>query len=1142
MKQSLKYLLCALCAAMFLGISAYAQVTTASMSGKVTDNQGALQGVAVVAVHEPTGAQFYSVTDADGRFYLSNIMAGGPYRVEVTCLGYTDVTYTGISVALSDNFVINTKMEEESLSLDAVTVSAEGKKSNMSSDRSGSITSLGATDIAKLPTISRSLNDVLMQTPQAYVSGTKTYIGGGSYRDSYVTVDGAAFNNAFGIGSNLPASGSPISLDALEQVAIAVTPYDVRQSGFTGGGINAVTRSGTNKISATAYGYFRNQDMQGHKVGDVELNVTDNHYFMYGASVGAPIIKDKLFIFLNVEADRSVEPGPTRKLSDKVVNAEGKLQDVIGGNVFTNGDDGVARPSAPVLDAVGNFLRTKYGYDPGLYTGYNTQTPSLKLLARIDWNINKNHRLNVRYSMTNSKYASAPSTSRTGIANANFSTSTCTSMYALYFQNARYYQEQNFSSVAGELNSRFLDGRVNNTLRVSYSHQYEPRSTEGGYFPYVDLVVNDGTNDRIYTTFGYEAFSYGNLRDVSTVIATDEVTWSVGKHLFLGGFQFEYNKTQNGFQRFGAGYYQFNFDSEQALYDAAVNGTLFDNPVQFAITHGNNSTFAQEYPNFKFGQASLYLQDNITFSDNFKLTAGIRFELPFYPSLDFNRNTRVEEATFAPTVSNPSGKYNTVDLPKARLGVSPRIGFNWDILGDRRFVLRGGTGLFTGRIPFVWIVAQSGDAGVLQTTVTRQVSEGQAIPTISADRNAILNQIYPNGFSPEAAGQNLTSITLMDRNLKNPQSWKSSLAFDAQIPGGFLASVEAVYKKDINPVTVKNIGLRAPTTLTEVPDIAARPYYGNGKHDGQIGDAYLLYNVTDPALWGNYFSVTAKLEKSFWRGLMGSLSYTYSHSKVLSDGVGDQLYSVWKALVSQKGTNNAELGYASYVMPHRLMGNISYTADYGKYFGTTVALSYYGGPNGRANVNYVENVYGDGAYSYSLIDIPTHADLFGQNGWEFVDVKDKEGNVTYPAQQQKEDFWAFIQSNKYLKNNTGKIMDRNGLVYPWSHRFDFKINQNFYFFTGKNKDKHTIQLGLDVKNLGNLLNKNWGAGWSLHGSDGYGNIIPVSIKNAKAVYTTGAKPQFQYQKDGSESLVTPFSRAASYSSTWQMIFSVRYIF
>ena len=663
------------------GVIAYAQVTTSSMSGRITDAAGPVPGAAVVAVHQPTGTQFYSITDAKGYYRLNNITAGGPYTVTVSCMGYADAAYTGISVALSDNLVLDVELSEETLTLEGVVVSAEGRTSNMRSDRAGAITSLAAKEILEVPTVSRSMNDLLKQTPQAFVSGTKTYIGGGSYRDSYVTVDGAAFNNAFGIGSNLPAGGSPISLDALDQVAIAITPYDVRQSGFTGGGINATTKSGTNTIGGTAYVFFRNQDMLGERVAGYEpLTISPSRYLMYGASVGGPIVKDKLFFFLNVEADSSVEPGPTRKLSQREV-VNGRLVDT--GTVFTNGNDGVARPSAVVLDAIQKTLRDNWGYDPGAYTGYNSSTPSLKVLARLDWNINRNHKMNLRYSMVRSKYVSAPSTSTTGFANSGFSSHSASSMYALYFQNARYYQEQNHSSIAGELNSRFLDGKLNNTLRVSYSHQYEPRSVEGGYFPFVDLVVNGD----IYTTFGTEAFSYGNLRDVSTIVGTDELTWNVGRHTLLLGAQFEYNNTKNGFQRMGAGAYEFDFDSEQALYDAAVNNTLFNNPAQFAITHGNNATFAQEFPNFTFMQAAAYLQDDISFSDRFKLTAGIRFELPFYPSLDFNRNLRVEEATFAPTVNNPSGKYNTVDLPKARLAVSPRIGFNWDILGNRVLVV-----------------------------------------------------------------------------------------------------------------------------------------------------------------------------------------------------------------------------------------------------------------------------------------------------------------------------------------------------------------------------------------------------------------------------------------------------------------------
>ena len=414
-------------AAVFAGVMAFAQVTTSSISGKVSDANGALPGVTILALHEPTGTQYYAITDEKGFYRLNNIQAGGPYKMTVSCLGYTEMIYTDINVALSDNAVIDVVLQEESLALDAVTVSAESKVSNMRTDRAGALTSLDAKKIMSVPTVSRSMNDLLKQTPQAYVSGTKTFIGGGSYRDSYVTVDGAAMNNAFGIGSNLPAGGSPISLDALDQVAISITPFDVRQSGFTGGGINATTKSGTNEVHGTAYGYFRNQDMQGYQVADYEpISKTDSRYLMYGASVGGPIIKDKLFLFLNVEADRSVSPGPTRKLSERTVDASGKL--VNGEHVFTDGNDGYCYPSAPVMDAVQSFLRSKYNYDPGNYTGYNYTTPSLKVLARVDWNINKNHKFNIRYNMVNSKYSSAPSTSRTGLPESNFSTSSCTSM------------------------------------------------------------------------------------------------------------------------------------------------------------------------------------------------------------------------------------------------------------------------------------------------------------------------------------------------------------------------------------------------------------------------------------------------------------------------------------------------------------------------------------------------------------------------------------------------------------------------------------------------------------------------------------------------------------------------------------------
>ena len=1148
MKKAIKLLVVSL-ASLFLAAPVFAQVTTSSMSGKITDDLGPVVGAAVVAVHQPTGSEFYAITDPNGRYVINSITAGGPYKVTVSCLGYHDFVFTGIEVALSDNAVLNAKLVEESMTLEGVVVTADGRTSNMSTDRSGALTALSSKQIMSVPTVSRSMNDLLKQTPQAFVSGTKTYIGGGSYRDSYVTVDGAAMNNAFGIGSNLPAGGSPVSLDALDQVAIAITPFDVRQSGFTGGGINATTKSGTNEFYATVYGSFRNQDMQGYKVADFEpLTKTDSRYLMYGASVGGPIIKDKLFFFFNVEADNSITPGPTRRLSQRELNGAGQLVDV-DGKAYTTGNDGICYPSEIVMGAIQKYLRDEYSYDPGLTGGYNTEIPSLKILARVDWNINKNHKLNIRYNMVNSKYASAPSTSTTGFANSGFSTSSCTSMYACYFQNARYYQEQNFRSIAGELNSRFLDGKLNNVLRATYSHQYEPRSVEGGYFPFVDLVVKDVNGDgkdHIYTTFGYEAFSYGNLRDVTTLVVTDELSYTLGAMTLLAGVQYEADETKNGFQRMGAGAYVFEFANEQAIYDAIQAKTLFDSPSQFAITHGNNATFAQEFPHFNFGQLSFYLQDNWNISDNFKVTGGVRFELPNYPSLDFNRNERVEQATFAPTASNPSGKYTTVDMPKTQLSVSPRIGFNWDVLGDRKLVVRGGTGIFVGRIPFVWIVGQSGDAGVLQTTVTRQgTSAADAIPTISNDRSKILSQLYPDGFSAVAAGQNLSSITLLDKNLKNPTVWKSSLAIDAVLPGDVKASLEGVYKKDMEVVTLTDIGLMAPTRVISVPGIAARPYYENGFYDGQIQHAYLINNP-DTKL-GSYYSVTAKLEKDFSFGLSAKASYTYSHSKVINDGVGDQPGTAWKAFITQYGTNNPELGYASYVMPHRVIGTLTYTKDYAKYFGSQIAVSYYGGPTMRGSVDYVKNVYGDGAYNYSLIDIPTLANLqdasgnWGAGDWTFKDFKDGE-TVTYSGADQAKDLWDYIQKDKYLRTHTGKIAERNSLVGPWVNRIDLKFNQNFYFYTGSNQHRHTVQIGVDVLNVANLLNPHWGNAWTVNAGDGYGNAIPIDLTNAKAVYTSGATPIFQFQKNGSEKLTDIFSIYNSTSSTWQMIISARYIF
>lgn len=1098
---------------LFVALGAYAQVTSSSMSGKITDESGtAVAGATVIAVHTPSGTQYYAVADGSGNYRILNIRPGGPYTVTVEMLGYTKTEIRDISVALADNYVLNTKMKEESLTLQEVVISAESTSSNMRSDRSGAITSIDRNALSSLPSISRSMEDVVKLTPQAYNSGSGPQIGGGNYRQNFFTIDGAAANNAFGIGQSMPASGSPVSMDAIEQMSISVTPYDVRQSGFLGGSLNAVTRSGSNKVEASAYTYYYNEKFRGKFVGSNELTVNEETNLVYGARVGAPIIKNKLFLFLNVEVEKRTEPGPSR------VAATGEKP-------YTTGNDGVARPSATVLDALSTYLKDKWSYDPGLYQGYSSESPSFKALARLDWNINRDHKFNIRYNITRYKYPSNPSTSTSGLADRNYSSTNRLAMEAIPFQNARYFQEQNYSSVAAELNSRFFEGKLNNVLRATYSHQYEPRSTQGGDFPFVDLVVGG----KVYTSFGTELFSYGNLRDVTTISVTDELSYSLGRHNLFAGLQYENNFTVNGFQRFGSGFYSFGFADEAALSSAISAGTVFNTPQQFAITHSYNKDFSQSFPSFTFHQFSLYLQDEMSLADNFKLLAGVRFELPMYPDLSNIDNKAVSDAVFA-SVHNSGGKYNTSQLPSTKVMISPRVGFNWDITGNRQFVLRGGSGLFTGRLPFVWIVAQAGDAGVLQNTYTAKAGGAAVIPTFNADRLNLLQQIYPNGAT--AANVVPSSVTLMAKDLKMPQTWKSSLALDVKLPADVLFSLEGVYNYDVNPTTITNVGLKGyvSSNIASFPDnrLAWGPRYA------AIRDAYLLHNSE---LSGYYYSVTAKLEKNNWHGFNGMVAYTYSGAESLGDGWGDQMYSAWQNAATVNGQNLRQLGIAGYVMPHRLIASLGYKIEYAKYFGSAISLFFEGGPQGRYSYTYTKNVVGDGGPS-NLIYVPKAADELTFRPYTY---KDAAGvTQTYTAAQQSADFWAFVEQDPYLKTRKGQYAERNGLVAPWVNQLDLKFTQDFYM-TMKNGQRNTLQIGLDIRNFANLLNKNWGSRMAANRT-----AILAAVNSAGRDYfyqqAGTVAPLYQFQRNGTEVLSTQFAPAMSLGSTWMMQLSVRYIF
>lgn len=1092
----------------FMVTTAMAQITTSSVSGKITANGEDVIGATIKAVHQPSGTVYRAVTNIDGRYSIQGMRPGGPYVLEVTYVGYKNKQVKGISLSLGQNTVLNETLSEDAAQLEDVVIVAD-RNNNMRTDRAGATTSINADQIEAVPTVSRSMNDLLKLTPQGANVGSGFSVGGGNYRQSYVTVDGAAFNNAFGIGGNLPGNGSPISLDALDQISVSSSPYDVRLSGFTGGAISAVTKSGTNQFKGTAYMYTTNSHLRGNKVSDYELNRLQSHSTTWGASFGGPIIKDKLFFFANGEYQNNISAGPSGTAR---VNASDEWSPSSGT---------VHRPLQSDMDNMLSFLSKNYGYNPGRYQGYSLDTPSYKFLARIDWNINENNKLNFRFSKSHDKDSSAPSSSTTPFkdsviypggedATGGKSQSGRTANAGLYFESARYYQEKNFTSFAAEWNSKW--GGVSNVLRATYSYQDEPRTYVGGMFPTVDILKNGS----YYMGFGPDPFTEGNLRQVKTFVATDEATWSMGIQNFTAGLQFETNKATNGFGAASAGYYVFE------SMDDFMNGKA---PRSYGVTFPMDGS-DQFLATMKYNQFSAYVQDQVNFSDRFRLTAGLRFELPIYPELENNYN----KAFAAMKWKNDAGvesQYSTDQLPDAPLTVSPRVGFNWDILGNHKLVLRGGTGYFIGRLPFVWLVSAVGNAGCGQYTYYYNTPSDKGANYLMdkfyvnrADQLAVLQKQGLAVNREDAAAP--SSPTIIDKNLKMNATWKSSLAIDAKLPGDIDFSLEGIYSREFNPATVINLDLYWDGN-TYTADLANS---GDKRKFYSRNSSINPYMITNAGHKAYYYSVTASLAKKFAFGLNLSASYTYSKAKSYGDGVGDQVSSAYyNNRYSVNGMNDMETGYGTYVAPNRLLISASYKKDYGKNFGSEVGLIYEG-----MNMGYA-NGYSCTRYSYtmssnivndyganSLIMIPNSREAL--EAWNFAD------NGDYTAAQQKDDFWAYINQDDYLKNHKGEYAERGGAVMPWHHQLDFKFNQNFYLNVAG--QKNTLQFGVDIKNLANLLNNSWG--------------LYKSVNNCNLLKYDSKKNAYQFQKNGKEVLSKTYTNNTSFNSTYSIQFSIRYIF
>ena len=1086
-----------------LSLTAVAQVTTSGINGIVTANNEEVIGATVSAKHVPSGSVYRAVTNMNGRYTITGMRSGGPYEVEVSYIGYQTKKFTGIQLSLGQNTVVDVVLTEGSEMLQEVEIVASARNT-MRSDRSGAVTNLNNDQMAAVPTVGRSMTDIMKMTPQSS-SASGMAIGGGNYRQSSITVDGAAFNNAFGLGSSpLPGGGTPISLDALDQMTISITPYDVRQSGFTGGGINAVTKSGTNEFKGSVYTYITSTSLKGNRVANTVFAVDDGHNDTYGLTFGGPIIKDKLFFFVNGEYEDNVTTGPNALAGD-------------GSLPYTTTN---RRPQIEQLESLSDYMQKTYGLTTGPWQGYNVKTPAYRILARVDWNINDNHKFNIRFTKSNRKSSSAASGSRSvgsnrsnDIYNGSNNTYGNTSNYGMSSLSSRYYAEYKFTSFAAELNSKF--GKVNNTLRGTYSFQDQPRSTEyGDNYPVVEILMNDGQDH--YPTWAYtgDIFTYGNLAQTKTTVITDELNVTLGKHNLFAGIQFEHNFAANGYAQAAAGYYTFEATPEEA---AAGNwGAVFGRgPRTFGMTYGNNANHSMFTSEMKTNQWSFYVQDNISWSERFRMSVGFRFELPSYPSLADNFNEDYYKLDFG-------GKhFRTDNVPDASLSFSPRIGFNWDINGTRKYILRGGTGLFVGRMPFVWLVSAVGNSGMGQTTYWATQANGKTLPNFTMSQEDMLKQIGATS-STTIPG----SPTILSEDLRMPKTWKASLAFDAKLPGDIDFTVEGIYNWDLNPVVVSNANVYWDGTSTV--DLG----HGDIRHKMSTYNSQSAYVLENAGSKAYYASLSFQLNKSFDFGLNLNASYTLQKAKSYTEGIGDQVTSAYNNYRNSiHAVNDNETGYATYVAPNRFLLSATYKLKESKNVTNTFGLVYdayqygYLGSYSYSRYSYIfnSNVNNDPSAPGNLIYVPASRQEL--NNWDFKDNGKVNGEV-YTADMQRDDFWTFIEQDDYLKTRKGQYSERGGAKMPWHHQLDFKYLRSMSLNWGKTK--HTLQLGLDIENLLNFLCKDWGLYKQITGN----TLLTYDAKNN----------QYTYNLVNGERHTSTTQNYLSTASTYRIQFTIRYLF
>lgn len=1059
-------------------------VTTSGLQGTIIDSTGeTLIGANIVAVHLPSGTTYGTSADINGSFRIPNMRVGGPYRITVSYTGFGSQIVENVFLELGETERLTFTLTESSVELDAITVSGERSTVGQSA---GASSQISRSEIENLPSLNRNINDYLRTTPQSSgFGGSGITFAGVNNRYNAIYIDGAVNNDVFGLASSGTNGGqtgiTPFSIDIIDQLQVVISPYDVTLGGFAGGGVNAVTKSGTNTFEGTAYRFIQNENFVGQtngtlaeRLGVERTGVDEFSSATTGFSLGGPIIENKLFFFTNFELQEDATPRPYE--FQTYTNVPGRA---------TQND----------LNTLRNYLINTYDYDPGTFGSTSNNLDGTKFFAKLDYNINADNYLTLRH-----QYTKAELFRRNTGSNS-----------AMNFSNNGVYFPSTTNSSALELNSRFGSDFSNNLI-LSYVAVVDDRDPIAGDFPFV--IIEDGSGGQI--RFGSEQFSTGNALDQNIFAITNNFNIYKGDHTITVGTHNEFYSIYNLFIPQNYGTYRFasinDFITNQPATEYDRTYSIVDN-----IT-GDGSAAAAEFNAAQFG---LYVQDEWRVNESLKLTAGLRLDIPVITSdpeedTNFNNNTvQTLRASYPIAQGAVAGS-----APDGQIMFSPRFGFNYTLDSEKPAVLRGGLGVFTSRIPFVWPGAMFSNNGLTQG----RVNEGDITGPVLF-RPDIQNQYTnPNVVTP--SGQ----IDLFTQNFKYPQIFRTNLGFDYELPFGILATVEGIYTKTLNNINYTNINSDPTVSFNWTGSPDNRPVYVNQSLDPTYSAVYLASNTSK----GYTYNTSISLAKNFNNTLNATVSYSWGDAKALSEGTSSQNSSQWRGQVNVDGRNNPSYGRSDFAAGHRFISALNYTKNWGGDILNTTTLSlfmnaqsgqpfsYIIGGNSARNIN---GERGSTSRNRSLVYIPaTQSDI------NLVDYT--AGGQTVTAAQQWEQLNRFIESDKYLSNNRGGYAEKNGAFAPFTALFDVGVRQDVGIMVGG--QRHRLQFSLDIQNVANLLNSDWGVVYTVPGNSN--NYFLYQFQGYEADGTT---PQFTYRSDetGRESF-----NISGNNSRWRLRAGVRYIF